>query len=95
MGVEYSPTEQALLEFLKAADDGLDVHQLTELHYQGRERPWNGETVVRNGISSLIRKMRANHETTTVLRIIQQGRKPALFRISRKNDNKRLKLLKK
>ncbi len=94
--IQYSPTEQALLDLLNAdKSDGLDIRQLTMLVYQNKLRPFHAETVVRAAMASLIYKNRLNREDFTVQRTKRVGKQTALFRLIRSNRNKGLKSLEK
>lgn len=84
MTVQYSPTEQALLDLLTGAKTEMDIHQLADAYYcQGRERPWHAEVVIRSAMNSLIQKAVTNDEAFRVERVKQAGNRAALFRIAR------------
>lgn len=92
--IQYSPTEQALLDLLSAhKSDGLDIPQLTTLIYKDKLRPFHAETVVRSAMASLRYKIRFNREVFAVQQIKRVGKQTALFRLSRSTQDKRLKLL--
>lgn len=92
MTVRYSPTEFELLGLLKTVDQ-LDTHQLVEAFYKGKDKPWHAEIVIRKAMNSLIAKVAANRELFLIVQTRQIGRKPDLFRISRKTKSKPLKKL--
>lgn len=94
--VQYSPTEQALLDLLQA-DTGsdLDISKLTTLVYKDKLRPYHAENVVRAAMASLIYKTGLNRENFTVQRVKRIGKQSALFRIVRNTRDKRLKTLEK
>jgi hypothetical protein len=78
--ISYSPTEQALLEILQV-QVSLDTHALTDAYYDGRDRPWHAETVIRSAMSELIKKVQANGENFEIQRIKPAGRKPVVYSV--------------
>lgn len=87
--IQYSPTEQALLDLLNSDNsDGLDIPRLTTLVYQDKLRPYHAETVVRTAMASLIYKIRHNREDFTVQRTKRVGKQTALFRITKQQKIK-------
>lgn len=91
--IQYSPTEQALLELLTVASEPLDVHGLVGLFYRDRPKPWHAEIVIRSAVRSLTRKAVTNGERFRVEKSRRPGQRWHSFRIVRIRNDKSLKKL--
>jgi len=93
MTVNYSPTEQALIDLLQVAKKPLDVRELVALIYCQKAKPWHAEIVIRSAMKSLVVKAATNGEKFRVERSRVPGQRSHLFRLVRTRNDKPLKNL--